>query len=107
MQVTQLQPGHEAVLQLTPAVLSFTGVDGSASSVPELVTVSNPGVRALNWSASSGTQDGSNWLTLSPQSGTVTKGNSQPVSIGVHSSMLLPGVCYSDVTFSNPGNEGS
>src|SRR5438270_108675 len=105
MQVTQLQPGHEAVLQLTPAVLSFTGVDGSASSAPQVVTVSNPGVRPLNWSASSGTQDGSNWLTLSPQSGTVTKGNSQPVTIGVNSSMLLPGVYYGSVTFSNSGTE--
>ena len=105
MQVTQLQPGHEDVLPLTPAVLSFTGVDGSASSVPQVVTVSNPGVRPLNWSASSGTQDGSNWLTLSPQSGTVTKGNSQPVTIGVNSSMLLPGVYYGSVTFSNSGTE--
>ena len=105
MQVTQLQPGHEAVLQLTPAVLSFTGVDGSASPAPQVVTVSNPGVRPLNWSTSSGTQDGSNWLTLSPQSGTVIKGNSQPVTIGVNSSMLLPGVYYGSVTFSNSGTE--
>ena len=55
MQVTQLQTGHEAVLQLTPAVLSFTGVDGSASPPAQIVTVSNPGVRPLNWSASSTT----------------------------------------------------
>jgi len=105
MQVTQLQPGHQAVLQVTPVVLSFSGVDGSASPASQVATVSNPGVAPLQWSATSATNDGSNWLNVSPQSGTVTKGNSQPVTIAVNSSQLLPGVYYGSVTFSSQGSQ--
>src|SRR5260370_40504043 len=75
-----LQPGHEAV-QLTPPVLTFTGTDGSLDPPGQVVTVSNPGKLPLQWSASSATSDGSSWLTVDPQSGTVTRGNSQPVTV--------------------------
>ncbi len=39
MIVTQLQPGHRAVLQLTPALLSFTATDGAANPLSQVVTV--------------------------------------------------------------------
>jgi hypothetical protein len=105
MSVTQLQPGHEAVLQLTPPVLSFSGIDGSASPPGQVVTVSNPGVRPLQWSASSSTSDGFNWLSVYPQSGTVNTGNSQPVAVSVNSNALLPGVYSGWVTFTNQASE--
>src|SRR5947209_5263945 len=63
LQVMPLQPGHGPVIQVTPAVLSFSGVDGSASPAPQVVTLSNPGVLPLQWNASSATNDGSNWLS--------------------------------------------
>ena len=50
MIVTQLQPGHRAVLELTPALLSFTGTDGAANPLSQVVTISNPGVLPLQWS---------------------------------------------------------
>jgi BACON domain-containing protein len=103
MIVTQLQPGHQAVLQLTPAVLSFTGTDGATSPPTQVVTVSNPGVLALQWSASSITYDGFSWLSVYPQSGTVTKGSSQAVKIGVNISAMLPGVYRGSVTFTSQG----
>jgi Viral BACON domain len=103
MQVTQLQPGHAPVMQVTPAVLSFSGVDGSASPPPQVVTISNPGVLPLQWSAASVTNDGSNWLSASPQSGTVANGNAQSVTVSVNSSQLLPGVYYGSITFSSQG----
>jgi len=106
MQVSKLQPGHEAIMQLTPAVLSYSGVDGSASLASQVVTVSNPGVLSLQWSAASVTSDGSNWLSASPQSGTVTKGTGQPVTISINSSLLLPGVYYGSVTFSSKQGAG-
>jgi hypothetical protein len=105
MNVTQLQPGHEAVLQLTPPVLSFSGIDGSASPPEQVVTVSNPGVRALQWGATSSTSDGFNWLSVYPQSGTVNTGNSQPVTVSVNSNALLPGVYSGWVTFANQASE--
>jgi Viral BACON domain len=105
MSVTKLQPGNEAVLQLTPPVLSFSGFDGGASPPGQVVTVSNPGVRPLQWGASTSTSDGFNWLSVSPQSGTVNIGNSQPVTVSVNSNALLPGVYSGWVTFANRASE--
>jgi len=105
MSVTKLQPGNEAVLQLTPPVLSFSGFDGGASPPGQVVTVSNPGVRPLQWGASASTSDGFNWLSVSPPSGTVTIGNSQPVTVSVNSNALLPGVYSGWVTFTSQGSE--
>ncbi len=105
MQVTPLKPGHEAVLQVTPAVLSFSGVDGSANPTAQVVTISNPGVQPLRWNASAATSDGSDWLATSPASGEVSKGGSQPVSITINSAMLLPGVYYGSVTIASQGTE--
>jgi Viral BACON domain len=104
MTVTPLQPGHEAALQLTPAALSFTGTDGSVSPPDQVVTVSNPGVLPLEWNASSSTSDGSSWLSVYPQFGTVTRGSSQAVTIGVNISTLLPGVYSGFVTFTSQGS---
>lgn len=103
MRVTQLQPGHEPVLQLTPAVLSFTATDGTSSPPAQIVTVSNPGVLALQWDATSATNDGSGWLTVSPSSGAVTKGSSQAVTISVNTSIMLPGFYSGRVTFASDG----
>ncbi len=107
MKVTPLEKGHEAILQATPAVLSFNAVDGGLSPTAQVVTISNPGVLPLNWSASSATTDGTNWLSASPQSGSVDKGASQPVTISVNSSALLPGVYYGSITFNNQSSEAA
>ena len=103
MIVTQLQPGHRAVLQLTPALLSFTATDGAANPLSQVVTVSNPGVLPLQWSATSGTNDGSSWLSIYPLSGTVARGSSQPVTISVNTSSMLPGVYNGSITFASQG----
>jgi hypothetical protein len=103
MKTTLLEPGHEPVLQLTPALLSFTGTDGGIGPPAQVVTVSNPGVLPLQWGAS--TSDGSGWLSVSPSSGNVTKGGSQAVVIGVNTSAQLPGVYSGVITFSSQGPE--
>ena len=106
MQVIPLVPGHQAVMQLTPALLSFSGVDGGANPASQGVTLSNPGVQPFQWSASTTTNDGANWLSVSPQSGSVAaQGGSQPVQIGVNISSLLPGVYNGTVTFTSQGTQ--
>ncbi len=104
MAVTPLQPGHEAILQLTPAALSFTATDGSTSPPAQLVNVNNPGLLSLDWAASSSTNDGSNWLSVNPRFGIVPKGSSQAVTIGVDTSALLPGIYTGFVTFAGQGS---
>jgi len=99
MRTTVLEPGHEAGLQLTPAVLSLTGVDGSSDPPAQVLTVSNSGVLPLQWSASSS----SNWLSITPWSGDVSKGSSQSVQVGVNISTQLPGTYTGVVTFTGSG----
>jgi len=101
MKTTQLEAGHEPVLQLTPAVLAFSGVDGGYNPPAQVVTVSNPGALPLSWSAS--ISGGNSWLSLSAQSGTVAKGGSQAVVLDINSSAQLPGTYSAYVTFSSSG----
>ncbi|HEX6481837.1 MAG TPA: hypothetical protein VF043_23595 [Ktedonobacteraceae bacterium] len=103
--VTPLQPQHEAVLQLTPGALSFSAVDGSASPAAQVVTISNPGRQQLHWSTSSSTDDGSHWLVVAPQSGAVTSGGSQAIKISASTGTMLPGTYNGWVTFSNQGSD--
>src|SRR5579884_794388 len=101
MQVTALQASHEAVLQLSPSVLSFTATDAAAPPSPQTITISNPGALPLNWKASSD----SNWLSAFPQSDTVAKGAKDPVAISVNTSSLLPGTYNGSITFESQGSD--
>jgi hypothetical protein len=95
MHVSALLAGAEAVLQLTPAVLAFEAVDAGNKPAPQVVTVSNPGHRALHWRATSSMD----WLTLSQHAGEVGPSLSSAVSVGVRTATLLPGVHSGDITF--------
>lgn len=101
MKTTLLEAGHEPVLQITPAVLSFTASDGGISPPGQVVTVSNPGALPLQWSAS--VSGGNGWLSASPFSGNLTNGGSQAVRININSSRLLPGIYNGVITFSGQG----
>jgi Viral BACON domain len=103
MKVTLLQPGHAAVLQLSPAVLSFSSSDGGAKPPAQVITVSNPGVQPLQWSITSVTSDASSWLSVTPESGNIATGGSEAVTVSVNNSTLLPGVYSGLVTFANSG----
>ncbi len=113
MQVIPLSPGHDAVLQISPAVLSFTSPDGGAAPAAQTITVSNPGVLPLQWSVSTN----ASWLTVSPNGGSVQNASStanstpttsqgaatQNVSVSVNTSTLLPGTYNSTITFTGQG----
>ena len=101
MQTTPLEVGHEPILQLTPAVLAFSGTDGGNNPSAQVVTVSNPGALPLQWNAT--VSAGNNWLTVSPPSGTVAKGGSGSVVLGINSSAQLPGTYSAFVTFTSTG----
>ena len=100
MQVLPLQAVHEAVLQLTPAVLAFTGVDGSSQPDPQVITVSNPGGGPLNWQAVSS----ASWLTLPIDRGTVMASDSDEIQTTINNSNLLPGTYYATIAFKGTGS---
>ncbi len=112
MQVIPLNPGNDAVLQLSPAVLSFTAPDGDVAPPAQSITISNPGVLPLQWSVSTNAP----WLAVSPNSGSVQNASSsgttiattqgaatQTVSVSINNSNLLPGTYSGMITFSGQG----
>ncbi len=112
MSVVPLDPGHEAVLEVNPAVLSFTATDGGSAPPTQTVNISNPGVRPLQWSVATN----ASWLSVSPLSGTIQNaasrgglitsmppGVTQSVSVGINTSTLLPGTYSGLITFSGQG----
>lgn len=105
MNVTPLQPGNKAALQLTPAVLAFTGNDGGTDPPAQVVTVSDPGPQPLYWGVTSSASDPGNWLSISPQGGGTPSHGSQPVQVSVSLNALLPGVYTGWITFTNQGQD--
>jgi hypothetical protein len=98
--VTPLILGYNAALRTDPALLSFTAIDGGLSPSNQIITVSNPGLRPLQWQAATDT----NWLFVSPQSGIVDPSSNQPVTVHVDSSLLLPGTYNGAVLLSMGGS---
>ncbi|HLI08444.1 MAG TPA: choice-of-anchor D domain-containing protein [Ktedonobacteraceae bacterium] len=109
MEVTPLEPAHEAILQVSPAVLSFTATDGATNPPAQVVTLSNPGMRPLQWStslSSSPTGTGSSesgWLSVSPAADTTLHGQSESIIVGVNIASLLPGSYSGVVNFTSQG----
>ncbi len=63
-----------AVILLSQSGLRFTAVAQGSSPLPQTFGILNTGQGAMNWSAMSSTlSGGSNWLQISPASGTVTQ----------------------------------
>jgi hypothetical protein len=96
MEVTPLQVGDQAVIELNPALLSFTTADGAASPRAQTVMLSNPGVLALNWKVTTNAP----WLLATPIVGSVASSAQQEVSVGINSTTMLPGSYSGIVTFS-------
>lgn len=127
MSVRPLPANAGSVLVVTPALLSFTALDGGASPAPQELTISNPGSQPLSWSLASNNQVllnsqnillhsfniGNGWLTIAQTSGTIAPHSSGVIQVVVNSGDLLAGV-YSAMlvfnggknTFDTPQNVG-
>ncbi|GHO85438.1 BACON domain-containing protein [Dictyobacter formicarum] len=99
MKVLPLQAEHGPVLQLSPALLSFTGTDGGSNPDPQVITVSNPGALPLDWKATADVP----WLNVSASSTRVEPSGSSTATIKVNTSSLLPGTYSAHVTFTGTG----
>src|SRR5579875_1032680 len=118
MSVNALPANAGPVLVVTPAVLSFTALDGQQAPPVQQLVINNPGTQTLSWSlennvATPTTFAGEqlllhlfgdqNWLLTSPSSGQVAPGQSAVVRISVNSQPLLPGVYTSNLVFNASG----
>lgn len=103
MQVTSLQPEHEAVLQLAPAVLTFSGSAQGPDPLAQTITVSNPGIRPLTWGANVSLQNGFGWLRMTPQTGSIAPGGQEQITVEVTTLNLSPNVYTATLLFVNQG----
>jgi hypothetical protein len=110
-----VQPVQEgmAALAITPAVLSFDALDNGPDPSTQFLMVSNPGSRPLHWSLSSNAAtalggqgsflgamgQSTSWLSLSQNTGVVAPGQTQMVTVIVHSHTLLPGTYINTLLF--------
>lgn len=95
--VQQQQP----VLSLTGTSLTFTANQGGGNPPAQTVGINNSGTGTLAWSAS--VTSGSNFLTVSPASGTAPS----TISISVNSASLAAGTYNGAVQVSASGANGS
>jgi hypothetical protein len=105
MKVTPLQPGHEAVMQISPAALTFTAVAGGPDPQPQMIVMNNPGIQILNWGTDVSLQSGSGWLWVSPMSGSVQPGMKQQITVGASSHNLAPGIYKGAILFAHQGSQ--
>jgi len=113
MAVQPLPPNAGPVIALSPALLSFTAIDGQSNISAQSLTISNPGSRTLYWSLTSNnpatatTQSsllhalgpGGNWLSATPTSGIVAPGATSTIQVIVNSQSVLPGVYIGTLLF--------
>jgi predicted nucleic acid-binding Zn ribbon protein len=85
-------------LNTSMASLSFTATQGQPSPSPQSVKLSNCG-NPGSWSATTHTDDGANWLSLSPASGQLEGKSSFDISVAISSSRLGQGIYTGQVTF--------
>jgi Viral BACON domain/Carboxypeptidase regulatory-like domain len=118
MSVRALPANVGPVLVVTPAVLSFTALDGEASPNGQELVINNPGSQPLSWSLTSNSTTpltfagqqlllhlfgDKNWLMTDPTSGVVQPGQTAIVHVYVDSQILLPGVYTSNLVFTASG----
>ncbi len=99
MSVTALPLQQAAVLQISPAVLSFASNDGGSAPDAQVVTIGNPGQLPLHWTA----RTNAPWLSLSSQSGSVDAFASGQARVSVDTNNLLPGTYNGTITFNGDG----
>ena len=93
---------------LSQTGLTFTAVQGGGATPSQTFEVLNPGAGTLNWTLTSTTTDGGNWLSAVPTSGSSTGGQTPaPVSVQVNPGGLAPGSYYGQITVQSPTAQNS
>ncbi len=90
-----------AGLNVSPASLALQTQSG-APAVTQSIAIGNSGSAAVNWAVSASTTAGGNWLTVSPNSGSVGAPSASSVQVSVDARNLAPGV-YTGILLVTPG----
>jgi photosystem II stability/assembly factor-like uncharacterized protein len=82
---------------------SFTA-DSSASPPPaQALSIQNLGKGILDWSAGNGTT----WMKMTPATGLLAQGSSSPVTVGINTTALMPGLYQDTILVSSASADNS
>ena len=98
-----ISSASQAIL-LSHSGLTFTTVQQGGIAPPQTFAVLNIGTGTMNWTASTTTLSGGNWLSATPSSGSSVDGDSPPkVTVTVNQAGLAAGKYYGLVRITAPG----
>jgi uncharacterized protein (TIGR03437 family) len=93
-------------LTVNPGVLNFSLTQGSSSVVTQSIVIANSASAAENFRAAATPSSGSNWLSVSPATGTVAPFTSGSVTVSVNPSGLGAGTYLGTVSIAvSPANQ--
>jgi len=99
--------GNEGVMTLTPTSMSFTATVGGPNPGSQTGTLGNTGTAPYSFTASASTQNGGNWLSVSPTSGSVPVNGNVSLTVSVNISGLAQGNYTGTVTATSTNAQGS
>ncbi len=95
-------PSGAPTINRNPGSLTFTGVQGGANPLPQILSITNTGGGTLSWSAS----DNASWLSLSPGSGTTTTENDS-ITVTLNTTGLTANTYNATITITASGATNS
>jgi hypothetical protein len=69
------------LLGVSPGALTFSGVAGQGTLASQGITINNTGGGAMKWKATATTNNGGNWLSISPTSGQISYQPTTPLNV--------------------------
>ena len=85
--VQATSPFVSPIMSASPLSLNFSNIQGQPNPTDQVITISNNGLRALNWHTSI-QASAPNWLTTSPSGDTIPPGQSGQVNVHVNREQL-------------------
>jgi subtilase family serine protease len=99
--------GGQGVMTLTPTSMSFSATAGGPNPASQTGTLGNTGTASYSFTASTSTQSGGNWLSVSPTSGSVPVNGQVSLTVSVNISGLSAGTYNGTVTVTSTNAQGS
>ncbi|MHB8789380.1 MAG: BACON domain-containing protein [Desulfobulbaceae bacterium] len=90
-----------SAMDVRPAAVSFTAMEGGAAPAPQDTTITNSGKAELAWSATTA----ADWLSLPATAGTLPPSASGAIGVAVQPEGLAPGTYQGSIKVSAPGME--
>ena len=103
--VSMVVAAPQAVMLLSQAGLTFTGVSQGGAPLPQNFGILNTGSGTMSWTAAPSTlSGGSTWLSISPASGTVNRPylDASLINVSVNATGLAPGDYYGRIDLTAP-----